>query len=98
MIGVEKVRRDGPWSGAHRPADTAPAVAAEVGRRVASMSVGARAELTGQLCHDVELLARAGILAQHPEFDDLQVRHELARRRFGTELADAAFAGLVAES
>ena len=39
-----------------------------------SMSVIERAELTEQLCRDVE---------------------ELARRRYGPELADAAYAGLV---
>jgi hypothetical protein len=53
--------------------------------------------LTSRLCRDVELLARAGIRAQRPEFDDVRVCHELARRRYGAALADAAFAGLVPE-
>lgn len=98
MVVFTRVKRDRLGAGTHRSTDTAPAVAAEVARRVASMTVAARAELTEQLCRDVELVAQTGIRAQHPEFDDVQVRHELVRRRFGTELADAAFAGLLPET
>jgi hypothetical protein len=59
------------------------------------MSVGERAELTERLCVDVELLARAGIIARYPAFSEIEICHELARRRFGAALADAAYAGLV---
>jgi hypothetical protein len=57
------------------------------------MSVGERAELTQQLCLDVERLARADICALHPAFTEIEVSHELARRRYGRALADAAYAG-----
>ena len=54
-----------------------------------------RAELTQQLCLDVERLARADICARHPTFTAMEVSHELARRRYGRALADAAYVGLL---
>ncbi len=59
------------------------------------MTIAERAELTRRLCLDVEQLARAGIVARHPAFSELEVCHELARRRYGAALADAAYAGLL---
>ena len=59
------------------------------------MSVSERAELTQQLCLDVEQLARAGIVARYPEYSEIEICHELARRRYGDALADAAYAGLL---
>lgn len=59
------------------------------------MSIGERAELTQRLCLDVETLARAGIVARHPADSEIEICHELARRRYGATLADAAYAGLV---
>lgn len=59
------------------------------------MGIDERATLVAQLCDDVEVLARAGIVAQHPDFTEIEIRHELARRRYGFELADAAYAGHV---
>jgi hypothetical protein len=58
------------------------------------MTVSERAELTQQLCIDVERIARAGILARYPTYSDMEICHELARRRYGNALADAAYAGL----
>lgn len=55
------------------------------------MSLAEKAELVEQINADVELMARAGIRAMTPELSERQVRHELARRRFGAELADEAF-------
>jgi len=60
------------------------------------MSSVERAELADQLSVDVGRMAVAGILMTHPEFTDVQVRHELARRRYGSALADAAYADLLA--
>ena len=59
------------------------------------MSTGERAELLQQLCIDVERLARAGIRARHPGYSEIEICHELARRRYGAALADAAYAGLL---
>jgi hypothetical protein len=60
-----------------------------------TMDVGERAELIQQLCLDVEQLARAGINARHPDYSEMEICHELARRRYGAALADAAYAGLL---
>jgi hypothetical protein len=59
------------------------------------MTIRERAELTQQLCIDVERLARADICARHPTFIPIEISHELARRRYGAALADAAYAGLL---
>ena len=61
--------------------------------RWSTMDVGERADLVQQLCLDVEQLARAGILARYPNFSEMEICHELARRRYGAALADAAYAG-----
>jgi hypothetical protein len=77
------------------PADTDPATFAILTARWSAMSIPERAELTQQLCLDVEQLARAGILARHPTYSEIEICHELTRRRYGSALADAAYAGLV---
>ena len=59
------------------------------------MSISDRAELTERLCLDVEQMARAGIAARYPTYSEIEIRHELARRRYGIALADAAYAGLL---
>jgi hypothetical protein len=59
------------------------------------MSVRERAELTQQLWLDVEQFARAGIVARYPTFSEIEICRELARRRHGTALADAAYDGLL---
>ncbi len=59
------------------------------------MSMIERAELTEQLCRDVEELARLDIARRYPAYTEVEVCHELALRRYGRELADAAYAGLV---
>ena len=59
------------------------------------MSVSERAELTQQLCLDVEQLARAGIAARYPAYSEIEICHELVRRRYGDALANAAYAGLL---
>jgi hypothetical protein len=59
------------------------------------MSIAERAALTEQLCRDVEQLARAGIRWTHPSFSEIEVSYELTRRRYGDELADAAFTNVL---
>ena len=48
-----------------------------------------RAAVADQLSIDVAELAMAGIRFDHPEASADEVRHELARRRFGRDLASA---------
>jgi hypothetical protein len=60
-----------------------------------AMSAQERGELTRQLCADVERIARAGIVSRYPSYSEIEICHELARRRYGKALADAAYAGLV---
>ena len=59
-----------------------------------TMTTAARVELVEQLNADVERMAIAGILADDPSLSELQVCVELARRRYGDELADAAYQSL----
>lgn len=59
------------------------------------MTVAERVALVSQVNADVELLAVAGILAERPDLSDVEIRHELARRRFGAALADEAFQHLL---
>ena len=60
-----------------------------------TMDIAERAGLVEQLCLDVEQLARAGIHARHPDCSEMEICHELARRRYGAALADAAYAGIL---
>ena len=43
------------------------------------------------LCSSVDSLARVGILLDHPTATETDVLRHLAARRFGSELAEAAF-------
>lgn len=78
------------------PSDTSPAVWDLLVERWRSMSLDERVELIEQMNADVELLAIAGIRAVWPEASEVEIRHELARRRYGPELADEAFRHLIA--
>jgi hypothetical protein len=62
-----------------------------------AMSISERAELTQRLCLDVERIARAGIHARYPGYSEVEICHELTRRRYGAALADAAYSGLLPE-
>ena len=77
------------------PADTDPTAFAILTERWRAMSIRERADLTQRLCFDVEQLARAGIVARYPTYSEIEICHELARRRYGSALADAAYAGLL---
>lgn len=78
-----------------RPADTTHEADALMAAHWAQASFAERLATFDSLCADVERLARADIVSKHPEFDEIHILHELARRRYGTELADAAYAGLL---
>lgn len=77
------------------PADTEPAAFAILVARWRAMTIAERADLTQRLCLDVERLARAGIAARYPTYSEVEICHELARRRYGNALADAAYADLL---
>jgi hypothetical protein len=77
------------------PVDTDPVAFAILTASWRAMSVQERADLTQRLCVDVERLARAGIVARYPSYSEIEICHELARRRYGNALADAAYSGLL---
>ncbi|MEZ5177317.1 MAG: hypothetical protein R2746_03275 [Acidimicrobiales bacterium] len=71
--------------------DTSPDVADLMLARWRTMSPAERATVADHLSIDVATLAEAGTLAQRPTLTGVALRHELARRRYGAALADAAF-------
>lgn len=77
------------------PVDTDPEVFERLVERWKALTVADRVTLVNQINADVERLAVAGILADRPTLSDVEVRHELARRRYGDELADAAYRHLL---
>ena len=77
------------------PADTDPETFEVLVDCWRASSIADRVMLVDQVTADVELMARLGIEAAHPEMSEVEVRHELARRRFGAELADEAFQHLL---
>lgn len=58
----------------------------------AAMSDSEKLQLVDDLCRAVDDLARAGIGRDHPDATGADVLWHLAARRYGTGLADAAFA------
>lgn len=60
-----------------------------------SMTVAERVASIDQLNADVETLATVGIRFECPWITDIQLQHELARRRFGDRLADEAYRSLL---
>lgn len=76
------------------PSDTDPAVFEMLVVQWRSMTIAERVGLVDQLCADVERLAMAGIAMQRPTASVSEIRQELARRRYGSELADAAYRDL----
>lgn len=77
------------------PADTDPETFEVLVDCWRASSIADRVAMVDQITADVELMARLGIRAAHPDMSEVEVRHELARRRFGAELADEAFQHLL---
>lgn len=73
------------------PLDTSPDAAIRQLDAWRQMTPQERAALANQMSIDVTEFALAGIRAQLPDATESKVRHELARRRYGREVADAAF-------
>lgn len=69
------------------PADTVEDVSARQVEAWRSMTPTERADLARRLTNDVTRMAIAGIRAQYPDATDDEVRYELARRRYGEEVA-----------
>ena len=78
-------------TGAARPSDTSPEVWDQLTAKWASMTPAQRATLAAAMSTAIETAARAGILAGEPDADDTRVRFLVAQRRYGTEVAEAAF-------
>jgi hypothetical protein len=78
------------------PADTDPGVFDVLVERWRTMTVAERVMLVHQINADVELLAVTGIRANRPDLTEIELRHELARRRYGPSLADEAYQHLLA--
>jgi hypothetical protein len=77
------------------PLDTDPAVFDLLVDRWRTMTVEERVALVDQINADVELFAVTSILAQRTSLSEVEIRHELARRRFGSQLADEAYRHLL---
>lgn len=73
------------------PADTDPDVFSRQVARWRSMTTAERVALIEQLHVDLERLAVADIRASQPDLSERDLRHELARRRYGSALADEAY-------
>lgn len=74
-----------------RPDDTSPEAWDRLTVQWKSMTPAQRAGLAAAMSTAIETAARAGILASEPDADDARVRLLLAQRRYGTEVAEAAF-------
>ena len=72
------------------PSDTTEEAFDQQVERWRAMTIVERAELIDGLARDLTEITRAGIEAASPGLDEASVLRELARRRYGDELADAA--------
>lgn len=71
--------------------DTTDEIRALVVRRLRAMSPAERFQRCIEMTDAVEQLTIAGIRAAHPGIADEDIPRELARRRYGDALADAAY-------
>jgi type II secretory pathway component PulM len=74
-----------------RVADTSRQASEELTRIWRSRTPRDRWVLLAALDADVEAVARAGIVAAHPNFTEAQVDRELFRRRYGDQLTRDVF-------
>jgi hypothetical protein len=74
------------------PDDTDPEVFRRQVAAWRAMSPGERLLLADRMSVDIAEIAIAGIRCAMPGASPREVRHELARRRYGRRLADAAYA------
>lgn len=74
-----------------RPDDTSPEAWDRLTTQWKSMTTTQRADLAAAMSTAIETAARAGIRTSEPDADDARIRFLLAQRRYGTEVAEAAF-------
>lgn len=72
------------------PSDTSDEARDHLVGRLRAMTPAQRALLADQLSLDVATIALAGIRAANPEMTEGDALRELARRRYGSVVADAA--------
>jgi hypothetical protein len=70
-----------------RAVDTDPELLREQVDQWRAMSPGERVVVADRLSVDVTRLAIAGIRSRHPDATAAELVHELARRRYGDEIA-----------
>jgi len=76
-----------------RPADTSPEVFERLLEFWRAATIAERSQRVDELNRGVEALARGDILSKRPDLTEIEVAFELARRRYGDELAHAAYEG-----
>ncbi|WP_420445710.1 hypothetical protein [Candidatus Poriferisodalis sp.] len=74
-----------------RPADTSPEAWNRLTQTWSSMTPLQRANLAASMSSAIESAARAGIRSDEPDAREGRIRYLLAQRRYGTEIATAAF-------
>lgn len=73
------------------PEDTSPSAWEAYWRRLREMTPGERTQIIANLNELSESFQRSTILATHPEWNETQIRYEMARRKFGDDLARRLF-------
>ncbi len=71
------------------PKDTTPEAFARQMHSLGEMGPQARLRLAMEMSDELREVAKAGIRARHPEYDDVQVREELEVIVLGRDLAAA---------
>ncbi|WP_419551391.1 hypothetical protein [Candidatus Poriferisodalis sp.] len=78
-------------TGGARPEDTSPEIWHRLTNTWESMTPAQRVALAAAMSAAIETSTRAGIRIDEPDADETRVRFLVAQRRYGTEVADAAF-------
>lgn len=74
-----------------RPEDTSMEAWRRLTTRWESMTPAQRVALASAMSAAIETAARGGVVAEEPDADEGRIRYLLAQRRYGTEIAEAAF-------
>lgn len=74
-----------------RPEDTSAEAWHRLTTRWESMTPAQRVALASAMSAAIETAARGGLLAEEPDANESRIRYLLAQRRYGTEIAEAAF-------
>ena len=74
-----------------RPEDTSREVWRRLTSKWESMTPAERVALAASMSTAIETSVRAGIKASEPSADEMRVRYLVTQRRYGAEVAEAAF-------